>query len=377
MALPKKLSLYDLINMESIPNKQQNIEPQYNTTTQNMPRPVIDSELEQENIEELKRKKGFLAKYGFTPAVMTQITGGLTALTGGNPYIASGIAQAGDRFRGYETEQEMQRKAHLADYIKDIKSKQSAYDIAQAKAAETFEIQQLEALQKEQEQQATIKQENIKLAQEREFKEKELIQNEKQLEIEYKKLDQNTKRIEADIKNTAQGKILPAETTTKIAENIASIDMLDYMVNNIENIKGLTFTPIDKVKALNPFDTGANQMKQLVASTKQVIGKGLEGGVLRKEDEYKYEKIIPNIGDTKEVLKVKYKQLRDLLVNEHRNTLKALMEVGYNTSNLSQPSFDTKQIFINKNFDSIESAEKANLPKGTIIYIKGRKAVVE
>ena len=38
---------------------------------------------------------------------------------------------------------------------------------------------------------------------------------------------------------------------------------------------------------------------------KQVIGKSLEGGVLRREDEYKYVKILPTIQDPPDVAKAK------------------------------------------------------------------------
>lgn len=52
---------------------------------------------------------------------------------------------------------------------------------------------------------------------------------------------------------------------------------------------------------MNPFDTGAQNLQADTARIKQVIGKALEGGVLRKEDEEKYAKILPTLNDSDEV----------------------------------------------------------------------------
>ena len=54
---------------------------------------------------------------------------------------------------------------------------------------------------------------------------------------------------------------------------------------------------------------------------KQVIGKALEGGVLRKEDEEKYNEILPTITDTAEVAIRKMQML-----NNRRKKAKAIYE---------------------------------------------------
>lgn len=63
----------------------------------------------------------------------------------------------------------------------------------------------------------------------------------------------------------------------------------------------------------NPFDPNSQKFKQYIAQTKQIIGKALEGGVLRKEDEIKYESIIPRIGDTDEIILGKADQLDKMI----------------------------------------------------------------
>jgi hypothetical protein len=65
---------------------------------------------------------------------------------------------------------------------------------------------------------------------------------------------------------------------------------------------------------------------------KQVIGKALEGGVLRKEDEVKYEKILPTIGDPPDVAKAKLDGLEKALIQRRQRTLESLADAGYETS---------------------------------------------
>jgi hypothetical protein len=70
----------------------------------------------------------------------------------------------------------------------------------------------------------------------------------------------------------------------------------------------------------------------VIDRVKQVIGKALEGGVLRKEDEYKYTKILPTIQDTPEVAKVKLDGLKDALILRRERLLESLDDAGYDVS---------------------------------------------
>lgn len=102
------------------------------------------------------------------------------------------------------------------------------------------------------------------------------------------------------------------------------IKMLDNMVENSPSFKTLSNSPLDKLRALNPWDEDVKSFDQLVATTKQVIGKGLEGGVLRKEDEVKYEKILPKLGEPLNIRERKAQQLRDMLVNKYNTDISSL-----------------------------------------------------
>lgn len=63
----------------------------------------------------------------------------------------------------------------------------------------------------------------------------------------------------------------------------------------------------------NPYDTEAQDIQASINVTKQIVGKALEGGVLRAEDEKKYARILPKLSDTPEVAFIKIKKVRRLL----------------------------------------------------------------
>lgn len=110
------------------------------------------------------------------------------------------------------------------------------------------------------------------------------------------------------------------------------INMLDNLVEN-PSFKSLTNSPLDKLRVLNPWDEDAQSFQQLIATTKQVIGKGLEGGVLRKEDEEKYKQILPKLGEPLNIRQRKAQQLRDMLENKYNTDISSLQSTGANVSN--------------------------------------------
>lgn len=76
----------------------------------------------------------------------------------------------------------------------------------------------------------------------------------------------------------------------------------------------------------------AKQTQATIDRVKQVIGKGLEGGVLRKEDEVKYEKILPTIAEDPDVVVSKLLGLdRAIRLNRER-TLANFGDAGYDVA---------------------------------------------
>jgi len=107
------------------------------------------------------------------------------------------------------------------------------------------------------------------------------------------------------------------------------------------DLQGETFTTVfgtdatggfvDRVIGLAP----GSQRKKAQASidrVKQVIGKALEGGVLRKEDEEKYKKILPTIADSPGIIEFKIKELEHDLEIRRQQFIDNLRRSGYDVS---------------------------------------------
>lgn len=80
----------------------------------------------------------------------------------------------------------------------------------------------------------------------------------------------------------------------------------------------------------------AKKKQAVIARVKQVIGKALEGGVLRKEDETKYADILPTIGDPADVVTSKIDGLEKAIQKRQQRKLDALQDAGYDTSRYQQ-----------------------------------------
>lgn len=131
-----------------------------------------------------------------------------------------------------------------------------------------------------------------------------------------------------------QIKRLPADKVLSVNEGKNAINMLGDLNGTIEqNFK--TFGPIaGNIASLNPYDeTGATINSQMKIAS-QSIGKFLEGGVLRKEDEDKYRKMLPQLSDTPEVSKNKLQLVDRMLKNKLAADIKALNDSGYDASGL-------------------------------------------
>jgi len=91
-----------------------------------------------------------------------------------------------------------------------------------------------------------------------------------------------------DLNNTA---------ITSISDTQAGIDQLGQL-SELYKTSSANNPVIGRLRGLNPFDSDAQTFDSQLRLTRQIIGKALEGGVLRKEDEAKYSAILPNRGDT-------------------------------------------------------------------------------
>lgn len=132
-----------------------------------------------------------------------------------------------------------------------------------------------------------------------------------------------------------QGRPVTSGDAGRIAELVTSMDDLEKLKNTLG-----TTGAASKVGAMLPnavteftgWGADAKSRQGTIDRVKQVIGKALEGGVLRKEDEIKYEKILPTIGDPPSVAKSKLEGLQAAIALRRERTIEALQDAGYDVS---------------------------------------------
>lgn len=132
-----------------------------------------------------------------------------------------------------------------------------------------------------------------------------------------------------------QGRPVTSGDAGKIADLDASLNDLGVLQQTITgnhatgtSAKVGAMLP-NAVTDLTGLGTEAKQKQAVIDRVKQVIGKALEGGVLRKEDENKYEKILPTIGDAPAVVKTKLEGLQRAIEQRKQIQLDALDDAGY------------------------------------------------
>jgi len=82
--------------------------------------------------------------------------------------------------------------------------------------------------------------------------------------------------------------------------------------------------------------TEAKSRQAVLDQAKQVVGKAMEGGVLRKEDEAKYMRILPIISDPPDVAKAKLENLQAVMAQDAEIYLETLRASGRNTTKVEE-----------------------------------------
>jgi hypothetical protein len=169
------------------------------------------------------------------------------------------------------------------------------------------------------------------------------------------------------------GRSATSGDANRIAEFDTSLDDVDVLAETL-GADGSTGT-VAKLQAILPnavteatgIGIGAKQRQAVIDRVKQVIGKALEGGVLRKEDEYKYTKILPTIADAPDVAKSKMDGLRSAIELRRQRTLEALADAGYDTSD-----FEARRGTATKSAPTLAPGEKL-AADGKTVLVKNAK----
>jgi hypothetical protein len=132
-----------------------------------------------------------------------------------------------------------------------------------------------------------------------------------------------------------QGRPVTSSDAGRIADLDTSMDDLNVLTRDL----GKTGTA-SKVGAMMPnavtdltgIGADAKSRQAVIDRVKQVIGKALEGGVLRKEDEIKYERILPTIGDPPDVAERKLQGLFEAIDKRRQTQIESLSDAGYDVT---------------------------------------------
>lgn len=132
------------------------------------------------------------------------------------------------------------------------------------------------------------------------------------------------------------GKQMSATEVMKVNEGNQIPSMLKDVKGIIENNKD-SFGPVGgRFSSFNPYNEKAQTIGANIKASAQAFGRFMEGGVLRKEDEEKYEKMFPTLSDTPAVAANKLAIVEKLLIDKQNSTVGALRDSGYSTQGVDQ-----------------------------------------
>lgn len=140
-----------------------------------------------------------------------------------------------------------------------------------------------------------------------------------------------------------QGRPVTSGDANRISELTTSLDDLKVLRTALTETQTSTGAAAalgamlpNAVTELTGWGQDAKARQGVIDRVKQVIGKALEGGVLRKEDEAKYARILPTISDTPQVAMSKLQGLEAALIQRRSQLLEDLADAGYETGRFQE-----------------------------------------
>ncbi len=132
------------------------------------------------------------------------------------------------------------------------------------------------------------------------------------------------------------GRDLPATQVVLLSDAKIIPSFLDDLEKIIEENKGLFFTG----SGLIPFSEKRAKIDDDLRRTAQIVGRFMEGGVLRKEDEIKYRAMLPQLSDLNSTVALdKLKGVREMLGKKYNEYLKDFQASGFNVSGFEPINF--------------------------------------
>jgi len=133
-----------------------------------------------------------------------------------------------------------------------------------------------------------------------------------------------------------------------ISDYQSSLDELSNLANAISTGSGTVDPIMGRLRSMNPYDVDQQTLRAMIDKTRQIVGKALEEGVLHKEDEEKYKKILPTTADTKEVAINKINMITAQLNAKMQNYV-SLVGAGNTTSSTLEDALLQSQNQLNYN----------------------------
>jgi hypothetical protein len=141
-----------------------------------------------------------------------------------------------------------------------------------------------------------------------------------------------------------QGRPVTSSDAGRVADIDTSLNDLTALRSTLTETSGATGTAASIGAAMPNFvtditgvGTTAKQRQGVIDRVKQVIGKTMEGGVLRKEDESKYARILPTISDPPDVALSKLDGLEQALKQRRQTFLDSLRDANYDVGKFDAP----------------------------------------
>ena len=136
-----------------------------------------------------------------------------------------------------------------------------------------------------------------------------------------------------------QGRPVISGDANRLSDLDTSLSQAETLKNSMTtgttSWMGATLVP-DVVTSVTGIGAESKGQQGVINLVKQIIGKALEGGVLRKEDEIKYAKILPKLGDPPEVAQTKINNLLSTLRDKKENLMGSLEDANYDVTKFRQ-----------------------------------------
>lgn len=138
----------------------------------------------------------------------------------------------------------------------------------------------------------------------------------------------------------AKGKQLDA-TQVKMLSDAKFLPNIMGELKDLISGNQVSFGPVENtLRNLNPltgfgaYDVPQRSAEAQLRRATQLVGSFMEGGVLRKEDEEKYAKMLPSLGDSKEIAQQKLEGVKQMLESKRQGYIQDFGSSGYDVSGL-------------------------------------------